>query len=263
MGSCPAGRGGRSGDHGRGTLRRTRRARGQLGRPCVAAGRSSGRRSILSPSNNTFPALPSHPQRLVGWATLALPARTWPRRSSSAGTPTSISMWRSRRPPPAPASSQAERRGVGTRRRPTCVRCVVQSDRRRPSSIARPRIHDASDGSTRADPVRPDDATDMVEVLADKRLYAIIGRPAADRGRASGDLCATAAGRSSTQRGMAQLDRRLRADGQGVGIVQATIVGDRADIATGSSSAPSARPRLRDRSRPSHRGWLPARGVRR
>jgi len=25
-----------------------------------------------SPSNNTFPTLPSHPQRLVGWATLAL-----------------------------------------------------------------------------------------------------------------------------------------------------------------------------------------------
>ncbi|MGE3856396.1 MAG: hypothetical protein AB7G21_05525 [Dehalococcoidia bacterium] len=29
-----------------------------------------------APANNTFPALPSHPQRIVGWATLALRARS-------------------------------------------------------------------------------------------------------------------------------------------------------------------------------------------
>jgi hypothetical protein len=31
-----------------------------------------------SPASNTFPSLPSHPQRIVGWATLALGADDLP-----------------------------------------------------------------------------------------------------------------------------------------------------------------------------------------
>ena len=42
---------------------------------CQQAARWSSLESAIAawtPSNNTFPALPSHPQRIVGWASLAL-----------------------------------------------------------------------------------------------------------------------------------------------------------------------------------------------
>ena len=53
-------------------MRRARRPRRQLGGPGGTLVDPRVRDRHVAASNNTFPALPSHPQRLVGWATLTL-----------------------------------------------------------------------------------------------------------------------------------------------------------------------------------------------
>jgi hypothetical protein len=58
-------------------MRRGRRAWRVVGRPhgSMTAGRWATAQvvsTVETPSNNTMPTLPSQPQRIVGWATLAL-----------------------------------------------------------------------------------------------------------------------------------------------------------------------------------------------